>query len=169
MLGCYRLAAQGGVDVKYIPIDSVDSKFVNREVKLDFKSKGINRNVRIGDTVKIVLEDRMVNLVENKGWGDDYYYFAHEYLESEDYKPGLVLRIYICVVNEMTSDSILFQLTLQVYGKGKRRDYEQFRMDNRDIAIYNKGKYRYFRQIDSHKTDLWIHKNMLDGLLVRTW
>ena len=169
ILGYDRLSAQGGVDVQYVPIDSVDSKFISREVKLDFLSRGASKSLRIGDTVRIVLEDRIVNLVENKGWGADYYYFRYEYLESEDYLPGFVLRIYTCVLKEMTNDSILFRLTLQIYGKGKKKDYERYQQDNRDIAIYNEGRYRYFRQIDSHTTDLWIGRNILNGLLIRTW
>lgn len=167
---------QGGVDVEFVPIDSITSQFINREVKLDFTSSdttfSIIKRRLTRDTVKLLIDNRLTDFVENKGRGVDYYYFKEEYLESESYVPGQVVRIYKCVVKEILSDSILFNLTLQVYEKCKRKEYEknEYSLNNKNIKIYSPNEEaRYFCSVESEIRDLWIQKRRLDGLLIRTW
>ncbi|MBL7834643.1 MAG: hypothetical protein JNK18_11850 [Cyclobacteriaceae bacterium] len=172
LIGCYSAWGQGGVDIKYIPIDSINSGFINREVKLDFTtSENVKERTWSYDTITLTFDSTPIEFVEIKGQGTDHYYFKDEFLQSENYKSGHILRIYKCVVKELHNDSIRFELTFQLYGKGKKDDYEKDGWrKNQNIRVFSKkGHARYFQQMESTTKEIWIPKKRLTGLLIRTW
>ena len=66
------LFSQGGVNVKYIAIDTVDKSLIGQKVKIDFRSSNgtkeyLMQKARIGDTVTISVDKRLINLIERKG------------------------------------------------------------------------------------------------------
>jgi hypothetical protein len=174
LISSYAACAQGGWDVKYILIDSIDSDLINRAVKLDFITPdtslhGHQRRWSY-DTIILTIDKLPVHLVEIKGRGTDHYYFADEYLQSTTYESGSILRIYKWLIKELRKDSILFELTLQVYKKTKKREYELNPDNNINISMYsNDGDLRFFRLADSRPREIWIRKSRLDGVLIRTW
>ena len=145
-----ELLGQGGVNVRYVPMDSVGASIERQEVKIDFKGKNVKNNLtqkaRIPDTVRIILGDKPIDLIEVKGTGVDYWYFDKEYLESNNYRSGQVLRIYKIELQKIVGDSILVRMTLQLYEKGKRKS---------------------LKQLGSETKDLWILKRMLDGVMIK--
>jgi hypothetical protein len=59
------LFSQGAWDLKYISIDSLNSSFINKEVRLDFKTskdKPINGKVSVFDIRKLLSKQDTVNL-----------------------------------------------------------------------------------------------------------
>ena len=107
---------QGGVDIKYIPIDSVKSNLVDQAVKIDFKSpQGKQHNRYFPDIVSLKLNDKLVEFTERKGRGTDYYYFDEECLELKTLKPEQIARVYTCIVKDIQPDSILFFWKIQFY------------------------------------------------------
>lgn len=144
------LFSQGGVDVRYVAIDTLNKSLIGQKIKIDFKSSnGTKRHVmqkaRIRDTVAITINDKPFTLFERKGTGTDYWYFDKEYLESFDYNPGLILRIKDIEIVDMSDDSILFRMTLDQFRKVK---------DN-------------LEQVSSETTDTWILRDKIEGVLIR--
>src|SRR5690606_12741695 len=117
------LFSQGGVDVKYIPIDSVDASHVGLNAKIDFKGKRDKKYViqmaRHRDTVNILLNNRLIDLIEVKGTGVDYWYFDMEYLKSYNYQAGQFLKIKDIEIQKVETDSILFRMTLELFRNEK--------------------------------------------------
>lgn len=142
--------SQGGVDVKYVQLDSVNETFIGRKVKIDFKSskgpkKYVVQKARIRDTVQLKLDNRLVWIIEVKGTGVDYWYFEKEYLESFDYNPGLILRIRDIEIKEIQRDSILFHATFEQFKKLKTE----------------------FEQVSSASKGMWVAKEKIEGILIK--
>ncbi len=143
------LFSQGGVNVKYIPIDSIDEKYVGQEIKIDFKSKKTKDNLiqktRLADTVKISLNNRQIDLIEVKGRGTDYWYFDKEYLKSYNYQRGQILRINDIEIQKIETDSILTRMTL----------------------VLTKNEKQNAKQINKETKDFWIPKDKIEGVLIK--
>jgi hypothetical protein len=142
------LFSKGGVNVEYIPIDSVDTRYVGQQVKIDFnsgtKKKHLIQKARTPDTVKIVLNDREIDLIEVKGTGVDYWYFSKEYLKSYNFERRRVLKIEHIVVEEVAADSILFRMTLGLFRNERARE-----------------------PVSSEVKDIWLTRNKMEGLLIK--
>lgn len=120
------LIAQGGVNVKLIQVDSLNSNYLNREVKIDFKStEKIKKNsfsikYLWTSQTKVSIENKEVDLTEYNGRGIDYWNFDKAFLELYSYKPNLVFRVSKSIIKEIKNDSIKFQWTIQPFNsKGK--------------------------------------------------
>lgn len=168
----FPVAGQGGVDVKYIPIASVDSSYVNRAVKIDFKPYGANgdadgRRYHHGDSIRLMLDDGPIDVVERKGRGTDHYYFRDEYLESKTYDPKLLTRIYTCIIKEIKHDQILFELTIQLYGKSRLKSLAKISEGNKDVWDHHYLHTTVMSEVKSKVKEIWISKDALDGILVR--
>ncbi len=140
--------SQGGVDVKYIPIDSVDTSYIGLNAKIDFKGKRdkkyLIQKVRHRDTVNILLNNQLIDLIEVKGTGVDYWYFDKEYLKSYNYQSGQFLKIKDIEIQKVEADSIRFQMRLELF-----RDEQTIKLETSDLQ------------------DVWIKRNMLDGILIK--
>lgn len=143
-----NLFSQGGVDVKYIPIDSVDTSYIGLNAKIDFKGKRdkkyLIQKVRHRDTVNILLNNQLIDLIEVKGTGVDYWYFDKEYLKSYNYQSGQFLKIKDIEIQKVEADSIRFQMRLELF-----RDEQTIKLETSDLQ------------------DVWIKRNMLDGILIK--
>ena len=145
------LFSQGGVDVKYIPIDSIGTSILGQRIKIDFKSttKGTKeyliQKARIRDTVKITIDGKLIEIIEHKGTGADHWYFEKEYLESFDYNPSKILRINEIEVLEIRTNSILFRMTM-----------DQFEKMNEKLRLAS-----------SEKKDIWVLKDKIEGILIK--
>lgn len=144
------LFSQGGVNVRYIAIDTVDQSLIGQKVKIDFKSTKRNKEyliqkARIRDTVRISIDNKLITVIERKGTGADYWYFDNEYLESFDYDLGLILRIKEIEILEMRTDSILFRMKMERYRK-IQKELERVSLDTKDI---------------------WISKEKIEGILLK--
>lgn len=145
-----KLLAQGGINVRYVPIKAINASLKGQEVKIDFKSKREKRALaqksRIADTVKITLDNKPVDVIEVKGRGVDYWYFDREYLQSHTYQPGMILQIHKIVVQDITKDSILFRMTLQLFKMNENKT---------------------LNEQSSEIQDIWIPKKSLDGIMIK--
>jgi hypothetical protein len=142
-----NIFSQGGVNVNYIPVDSINTRYIGQKCKIDFKSKKTKeyiQKIRIPDTVNIVLNNRQIDLIEVKGTGTDYWYFSKESLKSYNYQHGHLLKIDDIEIQKMTADSILFRMTFELYSNKKPSE-----------------------QIGTDKQDIWIKKGKLDGVLLK--
>jgi len=134
-----NLFSQGGVNVVYTAIDTVDKSLVGQKVKIDFKSvKGTKeyliQKARIRDTVRLKIDNKLITVIEHKGTGADYWYFDNEYLESFDYNPGLILRIKEIEILDIKPDSIQFRMTLEQFKKLKK-ELERVSFETKDTSI----------------------------------
>lgn len=149
--------------VRYIPIDSISIVRPRQKVKLDFKTKEENiepyplaypslRGARLvlndihwyGDSVNLKIDGQNIKFIERKGKTVDYYLFMVECLISNSYKLGHSLIIPYATILEVKEDSVLFQLTIELY-KQRNRDSKK---------IYSKTK------------NIWINREQLDGVLI---
>ena len=144
------LFSQGGVDVNYIPIDSININYIGQKIKIDFKSTHLKeyliQKARIRDTVKITINEKQIDLIEVKGTGVDYWYFDKEYLISYNYQQGLILKIEDIEIQKITTDSILFRMTLLLNEKTKKTT----------------------KQVSAEIKDIWISRSQIEGILIKS-
>ena len=164
LLAIVNLSTASGqrASVQYIPIDSISVIPTKVDVKLDFKGNTVNDG-RVptaypwlktakrtgtgwtGDTVYLTIDTEIIEFIEWKGLGVDYYSFAEERLESTSYKNDQKMIIRSSEIKEFASDAILFRLTLEFNRKKTNGTWRR----------------AYLRQ-----RDVWIKRNELDGVLI---
>lgn len=150
--------AQGGWDIDYITIDSLSIKEIGRDVKIDFK----NTSYPIGsgnpdfmyfiskqDTGSLELDGEIIEFVEQRIIHLDWGFYDEQFLESVNYSDNEIIRIYHTVIEEITSDSILFRVYIETYGRDK------------------KGEIKYGLQPRRRCEKVWINKTKLDGVMVK--
>jgi hypothetical protein len=164
---------QGGVDVVHVAIDSVNSSFVGREVKLDFKCASCGKGAGSAwrrDKVMLEIDTVLVEFMEVKGRGVDHYYFKDEYLQSLAFKPEHVLRVDQCVVRRIDQDRILFEITFVLYRKTDKNQADDFIDKEQVMQLYGRGgKVQNYSFLNSWRRDVWIERDKLDYLLIRNW
>lgn len=116
--------SQGGVNVKSIPVDSINENYLNKEVKIDLlntkkKSKDslVIRNRFWTSYTEVLIDNKIVDVIEYNGRGTDYWYYDKAYLELHNYQNNVVFRVHKCVIREINEDSIKFQWTLKSYSQ----------------------------------------------------
>ncbi|WP_299111349.1 hypothetical protein [uncultured Winogradskyella sp.] len=146
-----NLHAQGGVDVKSISIDKIDSNYLNKDVKIEFcGTKKISIDslfIREGwwtRYTEIVINDKSVDIVGYIGKGSDYWYYDKAYIELHNYKPNIAFRVSECFLREIKDDSVKFQWTI-----GEYTDKEG-----------HSG-------INPETINLWINKSDISSILIR--
>ena len=119
---------QGGWDIGYIPVDSISVKQIGKDLKLDFRAacdtttkipKFLMGFIGKQDTIKISIDNEIIELIERRAIYDDWGFYNEQFLESPDYGPYQVLRVYHSIIEEVQTDSILVRLYLELYNKSK--------------------------------------------------
>jgi hypothetical protein len=166
-----KASSQSGVNVLRIEIDSLDSSFINKEVKIIFKTGPSKENYHwyFNSKGKIKLKGKEIELISSHGRGTDYWYFGKAYLESENYTKDLTLRIYECIVKEISKDSIKFQWKLQYYKETEITDYEKCIEKKNHVFKYNMKKSKCLTEIDSEITEVSISKEIIKNILIRKY
>ena len=146
---CSKSFSQGGVDIKFIPIDSVDARYIGQKIKIDFRPTQLNKSSLHTlsprrDTMKMTINDKKIDLIEFHGRGADYWYFRKECLKSFNYNNGEVLIIRDIEIKEINADSILTQMTL--------------------LLTENKQEANTEKKLGT--VDIWVEKSKLDGILI---
>lgn len=148
-----NIVAQGGVNVKLIQVDSLDSSYVNKEIKIDFKNTlkaDTESSFKLKDLwtshSKITIDNKLVEITEYNGRGTDYWYFDKAFLQLNNYKPNLVFRVSKSIIKEITNESVKFQWTIEHYY----------------------GKENNSTRIKPVIKDIWISKEVINGILIKT-
>jgi len=113
---------QGGWNIKYLPVDSINESLLGREVRIDFKSNPSDRikgrviNIRKmlanRDTVNIEIAGHLMQFVENWKIYIDLGSFADQTLESvKDKNNGTELIIREMFIRGIGKSSV----TLEIY------------------------------------------------------
>jgi len=108
-----NLIAQGGWDLVYVPVKSINSSFIGKEIRIDFKSSdkdsingevdvfSIRRLLSIKDTFKINLSDKPVVFTEEWKLHVDHGILKEQCLISVGKQPGYkICEIFIRAIDE---------------------------------------------------------------------
>jgi hypothetical protein len=147
---CSKSFSQGGVNIKFVPIDSIDARYIGQKIKIDFRPAQLygSRFHKLSprhDTIRITINDKKIDLIEAHGIGADYWYFEKEYLKSYNYQNGKILIIRDMEIKEINADSILTRMTLLLTENEKEKDTEK----------------------ELGTVEIWIEKNKIDGIITR--
>jgi hypothetical protein len=132
---------QGGANIKYVNVMDINNEFLNRDVRIDFKSKDKDYRHMTADTVTLKIDTDYLTLIEKRKRGVDYWYYNEQYLESIDKGDGKSVKIFDAKVKEVKPDSIMFTLTIETFDQDKK--------------------------IRTEAKDIWIERNRLAGVMVK--
>jgi hypothetical protein len=148
-----NIIAQGGVNVKLIQVDFLDSSYLNKEIKIDFKNTlktDQDPSFSLKDLwtshTKITINNKLIEITEYNGRGTDYWYYDKAFLELHNYKPNLNFRVSKVIIREIKTDSIKFQWTIEPYNSDENNHTE----------------------ITQEIRDVWIRKESIESILIKT-
>ncbi|MEM6299534.1 MAG: hypothetical protein AAF740_12675 [Bacteroidota bacterium] len=117
--------AQGGWDISYIPIDSINQSIIGKDVKLDFRGESDESEVipkfLMGfiskeDSVKLSIKGRECVFREKREIYDDQGFYDEQYLECLNFNSNQeVVRVYYSVIEAQNNDAILVRLYLEFH------------------------------------------------------
>ncbi|MEK7224538.1 MAG: hypothetical protein AAB221_02510 [Bacteroidota bacterium] len=122
LLFCSHFAfSQGAWDIDYLPIDSVSSKDIGKEFRLDLKTNNpikqfnsIRARLSMFDTGFIYINDTSVELRENWKIYVDHGVCSEQFLVSvKEISPGIKLYLGNSVIKDITIDSIFLLSDLE--------------------------------------------------------
>ena len=153
------LFAQGAWNMKYVAIDSVNSSFINKEIRLDFKSSKddtINGKVSVfdirkllskQDTVNLDIKGRLYKFIENWKTYVDHGILKEQILVSANQKQENDEKLMIKEMFVVSIDDSTLTLKISIYPasscKKKKEDKK------------------------SEEVDIIISKSILKGVLLR--
>lgn len=155
LIPCIALG-QGGWDIGYVSIDSIDQQHIGKDIKLDFRAQSDTATsvprflmgfIGKEDTAKISIDDRIVKLIEVRDIHVDWGFYDQQFLECRDYGRNMVLRVYHSVIENVKTDSLLVRLYMETSYKDRRG-----------------------RISDTHNRfseSAWIRKEKLNGVMVK--
>jgi len=112
-----NVIAQDGSDIKYVPISELDNSYVGKIAHLDFYNRsfgGLNfDNKDLTDKVTIELENKKIEFLEHRVDNGHNNWFSEQYLESTEFIDDYKIRISMCKITEIKSDSIRVILFLE--------------------------------------------------------
>lgn len=144
--------AQGSWDIRYTSIDSIDKRYIGKEVRLDFKGNQeeiIKGNFRLGnirlllsreDTTELLIDTKMVTFVERWQLYPDQGVLNDQYLISLD-KKKIVRKLFIESIEGST-------MLIKAY-------------------FYTEMKRGYSHEIPSNVKFIEINKKEIKGILHR--
>jgi len=149
--------SQGGWDIGFLPIDSIDQDVVGNDVKLDFKNqsdttktipKFLMNFIGLEDSVTILLDGKKIEFKEKRNIHLDWGFYDEQFLECTNYRNNETIRIYHSVIEEQNDDSILVRLYIEVYNRHRKG---------------KKSKSTDRRYCES----VWIPKEVLSGVMIK--
>ena len=113
--------AQDGSDIKYVPISELDKSYVGKMAHLDFYNRSFGGlkfdNKDLTDKVTIELENKKIEFLEHRVDNGHNNWFSEQYLESTEFIDDYKIRISMCKIIEIKSDSIRVVLFLEFRDK----------------------------------------------------
>jgi hypothetical protein len=148
--------SQGSWNIGYVEIDSLNSDYLNTQIKLDFKhdwlkiKKPEKRSVRHyvipEDTAYILINNGKTVLIERRAIYVDHGSFNDQFLEIENYDKNICKRIYDTEIIGLEEDRIKVLVEIQNY-----------KMNNEKIK----------EELESETVEFWIDKDKLDGIMIK--
>ncbi len=121
--------AQDGSDIKYVPIYELDNSYVGKLVHLDFYNRsfgGIKLDDKeLTDKVTIELENIKIEFSEHRVDNGHNNWFSEQYLESTEFIDGYKIRISMCKIKEIESNSITVILFVEYRDKNGKTNFEK--------------------------------------------
>ena len=112
-----NLYAQDGSDIEYVEITTLDNSYVGKTVHLDFYRRsygGFNfYNKDLNDTVKINIDNKIIEFKEHRVDNGFNNWFSKQYLESIETINNFKIRVSKMEIKEIKSNSILVYLHLE--------------------------------------------------------
>ncbi|WP_143144349.1 hypothetical protein [Flaviramulus basaltis] len=102
--------AQDGSDIKYVDINEIDDSYIGKLVHLDFYNRSFGAfnldKKDLNDTINIQLENKNIEFKEHRVDNGFNNWFSKQYIESIKFIDGYKIRISMCKIKEIKSDSI---------------------------------------------------------------
>jgi S-adenosylhomocysteine hydrolase len=148
--------SQGSWDIGYVEIDSLNSDYLNTQIKLDFKhdwlkikkpeKRSVRHYVMPEDTAYILINNGKTVLTERREIYVDHGSFNNQYLEIENYDKNISKRIYDTEIVQLEKDRMMIRVVIQYY-----------EMKNEKIK----------EELESETVEFWIDKDKLDGIMIK--
>ncbi|MDO5970871.1 hypothetical protein Q4Q35_13740 [Flavivirga aquimarina] len=117
--------SQGSWNIGYIEIDSLNSDYLNTQIKLDFKhdwlemkkpeKRKIRHYVSPKDTAYLLIDNYKTVLIERRTIYVDHGSFNDQFLEIENYNKELSRRIYDTKIIQLEEDRIKVRVVIKNY------------------------------------------------------
>jgi|TARA_Y100001934_G_C11727157_1_gene484019 hypothetical protein len=124
-----NVIAQDGSDIKYVGINDVDDSHIGKLVHLDFYNRSFGAfnldKKDLNDTISIRLENKIVEFKEHRVDNGFNNWFSQQYIESTKFIDGYKIRISMCKIKEIKSDSISVILFLEYRDKNGKTNFEK--------------------------------------------
>ena len=121
--------AQDGSDIKYVGIKNIDNSYVGKLVHLDFYNRSFGAfnldKKDLNDTINIQLENKNIEFKEHRVDNGFNNWFSQQYIESTKFIDGYKIRISMCKIKEIKSESITVILFLEYRDKNGKTNYEK--------------------------------------------
>lgn len=148
--------SQGNWNIGYVEIDSLNSDYLNTQIKLDFKhdwlkikkpeKRSVRHYVTPEDTAYILINNSKTVLIERRAIYVDHGSFNDQFLEIENYDKNISKRIYDTEIIGLEEDRIKVLVEIQNY-----------KMNNEKIK----------EELESKTVEFWIDKDKLDGIMIK--
>ncbi|SDR97840.1 hypothetical protein [Winogradskyella sediminis] len=121
--------AQDGSDIKYVGINDIDDSYVGKLVHLDFYNRSFGAfnldKKDLNDTINIQLENKNIEFKEHRVDNGFNNWFSQQYIESTKFVDGYKIRISMCKIKGIKSDSITVILFLEYRDKNGKTNSEK--------------------------------------------
>ncbi|PKG42584.1 hypothetical protein [Psychroflexus sp. MES1-P1E] len=148
--------SQGSWNIGYVEIDSLNSDYLNTQIKLDFKhdwlkikkpeKRSVRHYVTPQDTAYLLINNGKTVLIERRAIYVDHGSFNDQFLEIENYDKSISKRIYDTEIVQLEKDRIKVRVVIQNY-----------KMRNEKID----------KELESKTVEFWIDKDKLDGIMIK--
>ena len=148
--------SQGSWNIGYVEIDSLDSDYLNTQIKLDFKhdwmkiekpkKRSVRHYVSPKDTAYILINNGKTVLIERRAIYVDHGSFNDLFLEIVNYENDISKRIYDTEIIQIERARIKVRVVIQSY-----------EIRNEQIK----------EELESETLEFWIDKDKLDGIMIK--
>ena len=117
--------SQGSWNIGYVEIGSLNSDYLNTQIKLDFKHdcpkikkwkrRSLRHYVAPEDTAYLLINNSKTVLTERRKIYVDHGSFNDQFLEIENYDKNISKRIYDTEIVQLEKDSIKVRVVIQYY------------------------------------------------------
>lgn len=150
---CY---SQGAWNIGYVEIDSLDTRYLNTPIKLDFKhhwrkikkpeQRSIRHYVTPEDTAYLLINNEKVTAIERRVIYVDHGSFNEQFLKIENHDKNVSRGIYDTEILQLEDNRIRVRALIRSY------------------KVRN-GKLK--EVLESETVEFWVEKDKLDGVMIR--